>query len=105
MAGSSKQKKQLAVTMSMYFAEAGYVCTPKEFAADENRPPLIKIQTIKKIFGSWSLMEKFTRSYCPELMRGLTDKKPKVDEPSPLEELQAKTASPAEDEGVDGKGI
>ena len=91
--------------MSMYFAEIGYVCTPSEFAGDKNRPPMIKIPTIKKIFGSWSLMEKFTRSFCPELMRGLTDKKPKVDEPSPLEELQAKTASPAEDEGVDGKGI
>ena len=56
-------------------------------------------------------MEKFTRSFCPELMRGLTDKKPKVEEPTPkaevnpLEELQAKTASPAEDEGVDGKDI
>ena len=111
MAGSSKQKKQMAITMSMYFAEAGYVCTPKEFAGDENRPPMIKIPTIRKIFGSWSLMEKFTRSFCPELMRGLTDKKPKVEEPTPkaevnpLEELQAKTASPAEDEGVDGKGI
>ena len=111
MAGASKQKKNLAVTMGMYFAEIGYVCTPKEFAADENRPPLIKIPTIKKIFGSWSLMEKFTRSFCPELMRGLTDKKPKVEEPTPkaevnpLEELQAKTATPAEDEGVDGKGI
>ena len=105
MAGSSKQKKQMATTMAMYFAEAGYVAAPKEFAGDENRPPLIKIPTIKKIFGSWSLMEQFTRSFCPELMRGLTDKKPKVDEPSPLEELQAKTASPAEDEGVDGKGI
>ena len=105
MAGSSKQKKQMAITMSMYFAEAGYVCTPKEFAGDENRPPMIKIPTIRKIFGSWSLMEKFTRSFCPELMRGLTDKKPKVDAPSPLEELQAKTASPAEDEGVDGKDI
>ena len=105
MAGSSKQKKQMATTMAMYFAEAGYVASPKEFAGDENRPPMIKIPTIKKIFGSWSLMEKFTRSFCPELMRGLTDKKPKVDEPSPLEELQAKTASPAEDEGVDGKDI
>ena len=111
MAGSSKQKKQMAITMSMYFAEIGYVCTPKEFAGDENRPPMIKIPTIKKIFGSWSLMEKFTRSFCPELMRGLTNKKPNVAMPTPkveadpLEELQAKTASPAEDEGVDGKDI
>ena len=56
-------------------------------------------------------MEKFTRSFCPELMRGLTNKKPNVAMPTPkveadpLEELQAKTASPAEDEGVDGKDI
>jgi hypothetical protein len=111
MAGSSKQKKQLATTMAMYFAEVGYIPQPKEFAGDGNRPPMIKIPTIKKIFGSWSLMEKFTRSFCPELMRGLTDKKPKVEQPTPkaeanpLEELQAKTASPAEDEGVDGKDI
>ena len=47
----------------------------------------------------------FTKSYCPELMKGLTDKKPKADEPDPLEELQAKTASPAEDEGINGKDI
>ncbi len=107
----SKQKKSLAVTMAMYFAELGYVCNPKEFAEDPKRPPLIKIPTIKKIFGSWSLMEIYTRSFCPELMQGLTDKKPKKEVPTPkaeanpLEELQAKTASPAEDEGVDGKDI
>ena len=44
----------------------------------------------------------FTKSYCPELMKGLTDKKPKAD--SPLQELQAKTAK-AEEEGIDGKDI
>ena len=105
MAGSSKQKKNLAVTMAMYFAEIGYLQTPKEFGQDKSRPPTIKISTIKKIFVSWSQMLLFTKSYCPELMKGLTDKKPKADEPDPLEELQAKTASPAEDEGINGKDI
>ena len=102
MAGSSKQKKNLAITMAMYFAEVGYLQTPREFGQDSKRPPTIKISTIKKIFVSWSQMLLFTKSYCPELMKGLTDKKPKAD--SPLQELQAKTAK-AEEEGVDGKGI
>lgn len=102
MAGSSKQKKHLATTMAMYFAEAGWLVTPKEFAEDKNRPPLIKIPTIKKIFGSWSLMTKYTTQFCPDLMRGLKDEKPRAVDP--LEALQAKAAK-AEDEGVDGKGI
>ena len=41
MAGSSKQKKQLATTMAMYFAEAGWIVEPKEFSEDPNRPELI----------------------------------------------------------------
>ena len=105
MAGSSKQKKNLAITMAMYFAEIGYLQTPREFGQDDKRPPTIKISTIKKIFGSWSIMLLFTKSFCPDIMKGLTDKKPKADEPDPLEELQAKTASPAEDEGINGKDI
>ena len=49
-------------------------------------------------------MIKFTKSFCPDLMRGLTEEKPKVEAPTPLEELQAKTAD-AEEEGDDGKNI
>lgn len=90
MAGSSKQKKTLAVTMAMYFAEKGYLATPQEFSSDPSRPPLIKVSTVKKIFTSWSVMVAFTKSFCPELMRGLTDKKPIAADP--LAELQAKTA-------------
>ena len=91
MAGSSKQKKTLAGTMAMYFAEKGYLVSSREFSSDPNRPSMVKISTIKKIFGSWSIMEAFTKSFCPELMRGLTDKKP-IPAADPLEELQAKTA-------------
>lgn len=90
MAGSSKQKKTLAVTMAMYFAEKGYLASPRDFSSDPNRPFGIKIFTVKKIFGSWSIMLAYTKSFCPELMKGLTDIKPKAVDP--LVELQAKTA-------------
>ncbi len=104
MAGSSKQKKQLATTMAMYFAEAGWIVEPKEFSEDPNRPTMIKMSTVRKIFGSWSIMIQFTKSFCPDLMKGLTEEKPKVEAPTPLEELQAKTAD-AEEEGDDGENI
>ena len=104
MAGSSKQKKQLATTMAMYFAEAGWIVEPKEFSEDPNRPTMIKMSTVRKIFGSWSIMIQFTKSFCPDLMKGLTEEKPKVEVPTPLEELQAKTAD-AEEEGDDGENI
>lgn len=95
MAGSSKQKKEMAVTMAMYFAEKGYTTSPNEFSKDSLRPPLIKISTVKKIFGSWSLMLIFTKSFCPEVMRGITSEPPKpvVD---PLEALKAQPANTAE---------
>ena len=105
MAGSSKQKKQLATTMAMYFAEAGWIVEPKEFSEDPNRPKLIKMSTVRKIFGSWSIMINFTKSFCPDLMRGLPEEKPKVEAPTPLEELQAKTAEADDKEGDDGKNI
>ena len=104
MAGSSKQKKQMAVTMAMYFAEKGYLVTPKEFSSDPLRPPMLKIATVKKIFNSWSIMVAYTKSFCPELMRGLTDVRPKEDTVDPLKELQTKTAD-AENEGDDGEDI
>ena len=46
MAGSSKQKKNLAITMAMYFAEAGYLASPREFSSDPLRPFGIKISTV-----------------------------------------------------------
>ena len=103
MAGNSIQKKNLAVTMAMYFAEAGWVVNPREFGEDPNRPELIKMGTIKRIFGSWSIMLKFTRSFCPELMRGLTEEKPKPT--NPLEELKKAQAAEAEKEGANGENI
>jgi len=103
MAGSSKQKKNLASTMAMYFAEAGWIVEPKQFSEDLNRPELIKMSTIRKIFGSWSIMVKFTKSFCPELMRGLTEEKPKL--ANPLDELKKAQTAEAEIEGANGKSI
>tara|TARA_B100000131_G_scaffold128677_1_gene125517 strand:- start:501 stop:812 length:312 start_codon:yes stop_codon:yes gene_type:complete len=103
MAGNSIQKKNLATTMAMYFAEAGWIVNPREFGEDPNRPELIKMGTIKRIFGTWSIMVKFTRSFCPELMRGLTEEKPKPT--NPLEELKKAQAAEAEKEGANGENI
>jgi hypothetical protein len=90
MAGNSRQKKNLAVQMAMYFAERGYLVPYREFSSDPLRPFGLKLFTIKKIFGSWSIMVAYTKSFCPEIMKGLTDKKPEAVDP--LVELKAKTA-------------
>jgi len=103
MAGSSKQKKAMAVTMAMYFAEKGYLPSPRDFSLDENRPKEIKIPTVKKIFGSWSIMEKYTKSFCPDIMKGLTNVKPV--EANPLEELKKAQTAEAEIEGANGESI
>ena len=89
--------------MAMYFAENGYVTNPKAFSMDEKRPREIKISTVRKIFGSWSTMEKFTRSFCPDIMRGLTNVKPI--EADPLEELKKAQTAEAEIEGANGEDI
>tara|TARA_A100001011_G_scaffold116793_1_gene123352 strand:- start:10 stop:321 length:312 start_codon:yes stop_codon:yes gene_type:complete len=103
MAGSLRQKKQMAATMAMYFAEKGYIPTPKVFLADENRPKLIKLGTIRKVFGAWSFMVKGTTVLCPELMKGLTNVKPT--ETDPLEELKKAQTAKAETEGANGENI
>ena len=95
MAGSSKQKKEMAANMAMYFAEKGYTASPSEFSKDHLRPPLIKVSTVRKIFGSWSLMLLFTKSFCPEIMKGITGEPPKP-VVTPLEALKAQPANTAE---------
>jgi len=104
MSGSSRQKKEMAVKMAMYFAERGYIPSPQAFSADSLRPPMIKLSTIRKVFNSWSIMAAYTKSFCPEVMRGITGKKPKP-KVDPLEALKAKPAEIAESEVVDGKDI
>ena len=91
MAGAPKQKKKLAITMAMYFAERGFLVSPREFSSDPIRPFGIKISTIRKVFNSWPIMVAYTKSFCPDIMKGLTDIKPKAVDP--LVELQAKTAN------------
>lgn len=94
----------MAVGMAMYFAEAGYIPTTQDYSNDPNRPRAYKLSKIKKIFRGWSFMVTFTKSFCPELMHGITDEKP-IAVVKPLKKVQAKPASKAAKEEVDGKGI
>ena len=85
----------MAANMAMYFAEKGHIASPREFSNDPLRPSLIKVSTVRKIFGSWSLMVLFTKSFCPDVMRGITDEPPKS-VVNPLEALKAQPANTAE---------
>jgi|TARA_Y100000758_G_scaffold94_1_gene86 hypothetical protein len=104
MAGTPIQKKALAKTMATYFEKKGYLASAREFSNDPLRPRLIKVSTISHIFGSWSIMMLFTKSFCPDIMRGITDESPKP-VVNPLEALKAQPAKKAEKEGVHGKDI
>ena len=103
MAGSLRQKKQMAAEMAMYFAEKGYIPSPKDFLNDPIRPKLIKLGTIKKVFGAWTFMLQGTKMLCPDLMKGLTNVKPA--ETDPLEELKKAQTAEAEIEGANGESI
>ena len=48
-------------------------------------------------------MEKYTKSFCPDIMRGLTNVKPV--EANPLEELKKAQTAEAEIEGANGEDI
>ena len=90
---TSKQKKNLAIAMGDYFVDRGSIPTPKEFIVCSKRPPMIKLTTIRRIFGSWSTMEKYTKSFCADKLATMAEKKTNA-----LEELKAKAAK-AENEG------
>ena len=96
---TSKQKKNLAMTMATYFVDRGSIPTPKEFNLCPKRPRLIKLITIRKIFGSWSAMEKYTRSFCANELKAMNQEKPNA-----LEALKAKAAV-AETERANGENI
>jgi hypothetical protein len=102
MAGSSKQKKALAATMAMYFAEKGYI-------GNSSRPPQYFLKHIKRIFGSWSMMVKCTTQWHRgDVMSGISTEKPVEKEVKPTIAVKmdkAKPASKAESEVVDGKDI
>ena len=109
MAGSSKQKKALAATMAMYFAEKGYIGNSRDFNEDPSRPPQYFLKHIKRIFGSWSTMVKCTTQWHRgDVMSGISTEKPVEKEVKPTIAVKmdkAKPASKAESEVVDGKDI
>ena len=85
---TSKQKKNLAMAMADYFIERGSIPTPKEFTLCPQRPTLVKLTTIRRIFGSWSTMEKYTKSFCANKLATMAEKKTNA-----LNELKAKATS------------
>ncbi len=95
----SRQKKTLAVKMADYFVERGSIPTRREFSVCPLRPNLVKSKTIKRVFGSWSTMESYTKTFCADKLAVLAQEKPNA-----LEALKAKTAE-AEIEGANGKSI
>ena len=84
------------MAMADYFVDRGSIPTPKEFVACPNRPRTIKLITIRRIFGSWSTMEKYTKSFCANKLATMTEKKTNA-----LEELKAKAETKAKNEGED----
>ena len=99
MTTKSKRKKALATKMADYFVERGNIPSRKEFSTCPLRPNLVKSATIKRVFGSWSLMESYTKSFCADKLAVLAQEKPTA-----LEALKAKTVN-AEIEGANGKNI
>ena len=97
---TSKQKKNLAMAMANYFVERGSIPTPREFNVCPLRPKLIKLTSIRKIFGSWSTMEKYTKSFCADKLATMTEKKTNA-----LDALKAKATSVGAKEGEYGKNI
>ena len=99
MTTKSKRKKALATKMADYFVDRGNIPSRKEFSIDPLRPRLVKSATIKRVFGSWSLMEDYTKSFCADKLAVLAQEKPNA-----LEALKAKAAV-AETEGANGENI
>ena len=99
MTTKSKRKKALATKMADYFVERGNIPSRREFSICPLRPNLVKSTTIKRVFGSWSLMEDYTKSFCADKLAVLAQEKPTA-----LEALKAKTVN-AEIEVSNGKNI
>ena len=99
MTTKSKRKKALATKMADYFVKRGNIPTRREFSTCPLRPNLVKSTTIKRVFGSWSLMEDYTKSFCADKLAVLAQEKPNA-----LEALKAKAAI-AETEGANGENI
>ena len=99
MTTKSKRKKALATKMADYFVDRGNIPSRKEFSIDPLRPKLVKSKTIKRVFGSWSSMENYTKTFCADKLAVLAQEKPNA-----LEALKAKAAV-AETEGANGENI
>ena len=96
----SRQKKTLAAKMADYFVERGNIPSRREFSIDPLRPKLVKSKTIKRVFGSWSSMENYTKTFCADKLAVLAQEKPNA-----LEQLKKAQTAKAEIEGANGESI
>lgn len=99
------KRKRAAAELAMYFAEKGYIPAARDYNQDLERPRHLKLSRVRTLFRTYSGMVKIVQGYEPELMAGLTSKKP---EPKPVEQpvvKPAKAAKEAEKEGANGEDI
>lgn len=86
MAIRSGQQKRLVQDLSMFFAEKGFIPSPREYERLPDRPRACTLKEINRIIGSWhTLLNKMEKDH-PDLWAIIH--KP-AEEASPLEKLSA----------------
>ena len=86
MAIRSGQQKRLVQNLSMYFAEKGFIPSPREYERMSDRPRASNLREINRILGSWhTLLNRMEKDH-PDLWEIIH--KP-AEKASPLEKLSA----------------
>ena len=82
----SGQQKRLVLDLSMFFAEKGFIPSPKEYDRMPDRPKASTLREINRILGSWhTLLTRMEKDH-PDLWAIIH--KP-AEEASALEKLSA----------------
>ena len=86
MAIRSGQQKRLVLDLSMFFAEKGFIPSPREYDRMPDRPKASTLREINRILGSWhTLLTRMEKDH-PDLWAIIH--KP-AEEASALEKLSA----------------
>ena len=86
MAIRSGQQKRLVQDLSMFFAEKGFIPSPRDYERMPDRPRAITLRQVNRILGSWhTLLNRMEKAH-PDLWEIIH--KP-AEEASPLEKLSA----------------
>ena len=86
MAIRSGQQKRLVLDLSMFFAEKGFIPSPREYDRMPDRPRASTLREINRILGSWHTLLTRKEKDHPDLW-AIIHKPAK--EASPLEKLSA----------------